>query len=98
MNEIYVRTGFCFSSRRRHTRFKCDWSQTCALPIYLGQEAERFDARADPQVRVEALRFLAQMGWVRTGVPAELVDRAKRSEERRVGKECGMRCEGRRVQ
>src|SRR5207237_6560156 len=24
---------FFFSSRRRHTRFKCDWSQTCALPI-----------------------------------------------------------------
>src|SRR2546430_13878370 len=25
--------GFFFSSRRRHTRFDCDWSQTCALPI-----------------------------------------------------------------
>src|SRR2546430_17261451 len=24
---------FFFSSRRRHTRFDCDWSQTCALPI-----------------------------------------------------------------
>src|SRR5260370_42637556 len=24
---------FFFSSRRRHTRFKCDWSSTCALPI-----------------------------------------------------------------
>src|SRR5205085_4323791 len=22
-----------FSSRRRHTRFDCDWIQTCALPI-----------------------------------------------------------------
>src|SRR5260370_27127713 len=26
-------SSFFFSSRRRHTRFKCDWSQTCALPI-----------------------------------------------------------------
>src|SRR3990167_10519926 len=26
---------FFFSSRRRHTRFDCDWSQTCALPIFL---------------------------------------------------------------
>src|SRR2546427_4334576 len=26
---------FFFSSRRRHTRFDCDWSQTCALPIYV---------------------------------------------------------------
>src|SRR2546427_9552093 len=25
---------FFFSSRRRHTRFDCDWSQTCALPIF----------------------------------------------------------------
>src|SRR5438309_5053258 len=27
---------FCvfFSSRRRHTRWNCDWIQTCALPIY----------------------------------------------------------------
>src|SRR3954463_16830595 len=24
---------FFFSSRRRHTRLSCDWSQTCALPI-----------------------------------------------------------------
>src|SRR5690606_40278830 len=26
-------TFFFFSSRRRHTRFSRDWSQTCALPI-----------------------------------------------------------------
>src|SRR5438034_9271433 len=26
---------FFFSSRRRHTRSLCDWSQTCALPISL---------------------------------------------------------------
>src|SRR5690242_14030758 len=25
---------FFFSSRRRHTRLTCDWSQTCALPIF----------------------------------------------------------------
>src|SRR2546430_12812254 len=24
---------FFFSSRRRHTRFDCDWSSECALPI-----------------------------------------------------------------
>src|SRR5690606_1386139 len=27
---------FFFSSRRRHTRFSRDWSQTCALPILYG--------------------------------------------------------------
>src|SRR2546430_1750808 len=28
-----VEQFFFFSSRRRHTRFDCDWIQTCALPI-----------------------------------------------------------------
>src|SRR5689334_25349506 len=28
-----ARTVFFFSSRRRHTRWNCDWSSTCALPI-----------------------------------------------------------------
>src|SRR5256885_7924933 len=30
---------FFFSSRRRHTRLQGDWSQTCALPISVGHEA-----------------------------------------------------------
>ena len=37
---------FCFSSRRRHTRLRRDWSQTCALPICLkGIISERDYAR-----------------------------------------------------
>src|SRR5438132_9929789 len=32
---------FFFSSRRRHTRSLCDWSQTCALPIYISEFAEK---------------------------------------------------------
>src|SRR5438067_3566338 len=35
---------FFFSSRRRHTRSKRDWSQTCALPICGGLE-EQVDDR-----------------------------------------------------
>src|SRR5437588_3296950 len=31
---------FFFSSRRRHTRSLCDWSQTCALPISVGRAGE----------------------------------------------------------
>src|SRR3990167_6576059 len=34
---------FFFSSRRRHTRFDCDWSQTCALPILIAS-ADELDA------------------------------------------------------
>src|SRR2546430_899371 len=31
---VYVMLDeFFFSSRRRHTRFDCDWSSECALPI-----------------------------------------------------------------
>src|SRR5438876_1904658 len=30
---ISLARGFFFSSRRRHTRWTGDWSQTCALPI-----------------------------------------------------------------
>src|SRR2546427_8363795 len=33
---VLLLTVFFFSSRRRHTRFDCDWSSTCALPIWLG--------------------------------------------------------------
>src|SRR5262245_62667665 len=36
---------FFFSSRRRHTRCLSDWSQTCALPIWL-----RFEALEDRAV------------------------------------------------
>src|SRR2546430_9040339 len=31
--EIQSTRRVFFSSKRRHTRFDCDWSSTCALPI-----------------------------------------------------------------
>src|SRR2546427_952834 len=31
---VEIRLFFFFSSRRRHTRFDCDWSSDCALPIW----------------------------------------------------------------
>src|SRR5688572_33429773 len=83
--------GFCFffSSRRRHTRFDCDWSQTCALPISLWPWG---------------IRLLLGRGWFRFGLRLALrfgfrLGRALalrlrlrlRSEERRVGKECRSR-------
>src|SRR3989338_11115168 len=33
MDVVCLWCGMFFSSRRRHTRWNCDWSQTCALPI-----------------------------------------------------------------
>src|SRR5256886_9443236 len=32
--DVSVFVFFFFSSRRRHTRFDCDWSSECALPIF----------------------------------------------------------------
>src|SRR3546814_11979433 len=85
-----------------------DWSSTCALPIYgrcpsanKGRDATRWrDARARPacggihagKVRVSAVRGDA---WCpATSKPAPACRR--RSEERRVGKECVSTCRARR--
>src|SRR2546430_5900525 len=90
---------FFFSSRRRHTRFDCDWSSdVCSSdlidllvrldPVSRGQ-ADRLDA-ADPHapqhhgVPGAETPHGAKPGRVhRLGPP--------RSEERRVGKECRSR-------
>src|SRR5690242_21896140 len=52
-----------FSSRRRHTRLTCDWSQTCALPIYpkllriIGKRREELDDDRVDWSLAEALAF-----------------------------------------
>src|SRR5699024_11880210 len=77
--------GFFFSSRRRHTRSKRDWSQTCALPIY-----QRL-GRALPDDRRRPDRRQAQRRRLLLGHPLRgdgLDGRRTRSEERRVGKAC----------
>src|SRR5205085_7197906 len=86
---------FFFSSRRRHTRFDCDWSSTCALPIFaiplepppprserFGiMQAQNFDV-GDPEPHL--LDGRQDFGKGRHVTARENV----RSEERRVGKEC----------
>src|SRR2546430_3733944 len=90
---------FFFSSRRRHTRFDCDWSSdVCSsdlhcLPVNLPSLAgpvasEGFSAGAIPHS--------CARGWLRhqhdqtRGRKAPTLS-AIRSEERRVGKECRSR-------
>src|SRR5256886_9178709 len=71
---------FFFSSRRRHTRFDCDWSSdVCSSDL----EITRFG------VNRKALRreFL---GPIREARRVDVGD-DERSEERRVGKECRSR-------
>src|SRR4030066_1642089 len=69
---------FFFSSRRRHTRFKCDWSSdVCSSDLQAGIWSDR--ARKE---RSHA-RFLR--------CPDPSGGAHARSEERRVGKECRSR-------
>src|SRR2546430_8488840 len=89
---------FFFSSRRRHTRFDCDWSSdVCSSDLSSGQvarlpgrEATRGSEASEPAGKdVGATdRWLALhpgSGSERKNWPEE------RSEERRVGKECRSR-------
>src|SRR2546430_3126851 len=90
---------FFFSSRRRHTRFDCDWSSdVCSsdLPLLDGGTGESGDATC------ETFDAPGEWAWTRgrygavtrtlvTG-PAYVLDVVElRSEERRVGKECRSR-------
>src|SRR5256886_12362251 len=91
---------FFFSSRRRHTRFDCDWSSdVCSSDlssrgatmhqVYVGgmrTEMRRREAEGRP-LRVA----LVGAGRFGTTVAAQLGQMRGRSEERRVGKECRSR-------
>src|SRR2546430_9955982 len=89
---------FFFSSRRRHTRFDCDWSSdVCSSDLVVETdegcpEPERF--RSLPGTAFPLCHVLADLCELRD---AEIVAArsstplAVRSEERRVGKECRSR-------
>src|SRR5438309_11688279 len=76
---------FFFSSRRRHTRWNCDWSSdVCSSDLVFEMTGAGLEPVADP-----AATFLAGRA---TGVSGSAVTalmegtRPMRSEERRVGK------------
>src|SRR5260221_8951930 len=97
---------FFFSSRRRHTRSLCDWSSTCALPIFNGKTVDYYNTiggsigfQLGGQVKSIYLFFLEDGalrdfrlsdGW-KVGVDGSVALITIRSEERRVGKECRSR-------
>src|SRR3546814_11797821 len=91
---------FFFSSRRRHTRCALVTGvQTCALPIStrdaapasVDRGARPLDGLA-PFVDFVAHELLARRGLVDQRLRAAV---GQRSEERRVGKECGSTCRSR---
>src|SRR5688572_33128973 len=83
---ITVSCFFFFSSRRRHTRFDCDWSSdVCSSDLGRGQKQKRRELPGqDPAHRLR--RSGQQSRQPRAGRGA-----VGRSEERRVGKECRSR-------
>src|SRR5688572_32296239 len=85
--------SFFFSSRRRHTRFDCDWSSDVCSSDLPGEGPTNLDA---------ARHFIGvadELDGELHGTEADYVLSAatvqeelqKRSEERRVGKECRSR-------
>src|SRR5689334_23885058 len=83
---------FVFSSRRRHTRWNCDWSSdVCSSDLHLKVIAEGVETQAQADF-LKARGCLAAQGYYcREPVPAEVFEGLLRSEERRVGKECRSR-------
>src|SRR5688572_32087988 len=77
---------FFFSSRRRHTRFDCDWSSdVCSSDLrkYAVSQNHRQEQNAEFFSNVLKLKKDCQIPNPQS--------RRSRSEERRVGKECRSR-------
>src|SRR5260370_31914708 len=87
---VNVLTGFFFcSSRRRHTRFKCDWSSdVCSSDL-----TEEKGTDGTPPMSVEGKKaFLDAIAAGKGFIGCHCAsDTFHRSEERRVGKECRSR-------
>src|SRR5689334_23558108 len=85
---------FFFSSRRRHTRWNCDWSSdVCSSDLVRAHDGRRRRARSGGR---HARKVEEAAAGVRNDGPgqvarSEIAYESPRSEERRVGKECRSR-------
>src|SRR2546430_4736691 len=90
---------FFFSSRRRHTRFDCDWSSDVCSSDLIEVETDKAVMGVTTPCPGEIAKIDAEVkgtyavGAVLGYIEASETDAArfKRSEERRVGKECRSR-------
>src|SRR2546430_9688184 len=91
---------FFFSSRRRHTRFDCDWSSdVCSSDLHAGDAASRVSTgkfvvrRLVRKFRGSADYTLSEpwLAPVQSDTLRSFLRWQSRSEERRVGKECRSR-------
>src|SRR2546430_13583985 len=102
LTDISVTLSFFFSSRRRHTRFDCDWSSdVCSSDLFVlvglfvlaaGIFFVTGAGPLSPKYRLKT--YLPDASQLARGAPVRLdgVEVGNvRSEERRVGKECRSR-------
>src|SRR2546430_13511706 len=92
---------FVFSSRRRHTRFDCDWSSdVCSSDLVFNREKTFLDPILRPFekliYRLTGVDERQEMRWTEYAIAMLLSSGVSmtllyRSEERRVGKECRSR-------
>src|SRR5688572_32547745 len=87
---------FFFSSRRRHTRFDCDWSSdVCSSDLALKQKTqpELHPLRGSQLLLLLASQLSLQVNRIEHRHLLQPAERSPevRSEERRVGKECRSR-------
>src|SRR5256886_7672622 len=89
---------FFFSSRRRHTRFDCDWSSdVCSSDLWSSSSfASDFQMAVSPKTSLNQRRNASALTSLLNRrfrlLPNSLEAQPRwRSEERRVGKECRSR-------
>src|SRR5205085_9523718 len=91
---VYVCLFFFFSSRRRHTRFDCDWSSdVCSSDLYIGNAFAGHTAGHANAFPIYLKRIDMPERWTPDSWRKRPIEQAppypdpQRSEERRVGKE-----------
>src|SRR5699024_11515426 len=82
-------TIFFFSSRRRHTRSKRDWSSdVCSSDLnYMAEKGKKYQESLDLIDRTKAYEIEEAIELVKQTAKASFDETVDRSEERRVGKE-----------
>src|SRR2546430_13092909 len=92
----YITCFFFFSSRRRHTRFDCDWSSdVCSSDLHFRRMLDALAPRhvgnvnqaVDVVLDLDEGAELSQVPHLASDFRTDWI----RSEERRVGKECRSR-------
>src|SRR5256886_12020294 len=100
MHDMLYGSIFFFSSRRRHTRFDCDWSSDvcssdlpsrCPVVDVLDRRLAVAELGA-AQPHLKALGIaIGRLAIKQQRQPFSMREIGSRSEERRVGKECRSR-------